>query len=113
MTTARARKGHDTGVSWEQALQEARSMTERLPEVLHADVYAAIELAEEKFPKDPTPDEIDAAVLDLQDSLPWTIEEVLEGSTPQDRRTADCIQLLAAEVLELRARVATLEEALS
>jgi hypothetical protein len=108
MTTTEVR-GTETGVTWEEAVEEARAMTKVLPEVLHTDVLVAIELAEAKLPKAPTPDELDAAVFGLQDSLPWTIEDILEGMTPKDRRTGNCIQLLCAEVLELRAKVATLE----
>jgi len=112
MTMTEAR-GTDTGVTWKEAVEEARAKAEILPEVLGMDASVAIELAEEKLPEHPTPDAIDTAVLELQGSLPWSVEETLECRTPSDRRTADCIRALAAEVFELRDKVAALEGARS
>ncbi len=111
MTTARTRKGSDTGVSWEWAVEQAHATKEKFPEVLRDQIEAVIRVTEEKFPEDPTPDEVDAAVSELQSALPYELEEILDCAGPNDPgwRVANCIQTLASEVLELRARVATLE----
>jgi hypothetical protein len=106
-------RGTESGVTWKEAVDHALARMEILPEVLRTGALIAIRLAEEKLPELPTPDELDTAIFDFQDSLPWTIEDILESSTPEDRRTADCIRLLATEVLELREVVASTESLLA
>jgi hypothetical protein len=106
-------RGRDSGVTWKEAVESARVEAGILPEVLRESALHSIALREEEFDEDSTPEGVDAAIFGLQEALPFAVEELLEGTTSPDQAVARCIRDLAAEVLELRARVATLEAARS
>jgi hypothetical protein len=97
-------------------LEHNRWRLELFPPNLRARILWTLKDFDEAFDRrgDLSPDEIDQAGWDLDCAVPLPLEEILSAGHPTDwTGLIEVCDVLVAEVLELRARVATLEEARS
>ena len=92
-----------------------RSVNEDYPEMMQAELRSILHKAEQRFHDavDPSEEEVEQMLGELASVLPLPLREI-PGSTGYDLSDLDdLVRVLAAEALELRARVAMLEAARS